>query len=159
LSQSFLPFPTNEGQSKNSRNSFTSTVWCTISSYRLDRVLLVTSPCKFCRGSGVTSDRQGQWFLHPDNAPCHTSRFVERLLVQKNILVVTQPPYSLDLAPSDFWLLPNLKISLKGTRVAFNLMSTVATRVPLRIIFRVGNSPKVTRRARWLRDDRNSRTF
>jgi hypothetical protein len=41
---------------------------------RLDRVLLVISTCKFCRGcamqfggSGVTIGRQGQWFLYHDN--------------------------------------------------------------------------------------------
>jgi len=28
--------------------------------------------------------------------------------------VVPHPPYSPDLAPSDFWLLPNLKETLKG---------------------------------------------
>jgi len=28
----------------------TSTVWCTMSSYRLDRLLMVISTCKFCRG-------------------------------------------------------------------------------------------------------------
>ena len=32
------------------------------------------------------------------------------------ITQVTQPPYSPDLAPCDFWLFPNLKSPLKGTR-------------------------------------------
>jgi hypothetical protein len=32
--------------------------------------------------------------------------------------VITQPPYSPDLAPSDFWLFPTLKMGLKGTRFA-----------------------------------------
>jgi hypothetical protein len=55
--------------------SLTSTVWCTTSSYSLDRVLVAICTCKFCRGcamrfggSGDTSGRQGQWFLHHDNA-------------------------------------------------------------------------------------------
>jgi hypothetical protein len=34
------------------------------------------------------------------------------------IPVITQPPYSPDLAPSDFWLFPTLKMGLKGTRFA-----------------------------------------
>jgi histone-lysine N-methyltransferase SETMAR len=52
---------------------------------------------------------QGQWFLHHDNAPSNTS---EQFLAEKNIPVITQPPYSPDLAPSDFWLFPTLKIGL-----------------------------------------------
>jgi hypothetical protein len=38
-------------------------------------------------------------FLHHDNACC----------------VITQPPYSPDLVPSDSWLFPALKLGLKGT--------------------------------------------
>jgi hypothetical protein len=137
LSLSFLPFPIHEGQSKSSRNSFTSTVWFTISSYHLDRRLLVICTCKFfwgCAmqfgGSGATSSRQGQWFLHHDNAPSNSS------------LVVSSPSYrilrtSLQVT-SKF---PTLKISLKGTRVTFDWMSSmVAKRIPLKVIFRVGNS-------------------
>jgi hypothetical protein len=69
-----------EGQSKSSRNSLTSMIWCTMSLYRLDRVILVISLCKFCRGSGMTSGRQGQWFLHRDNALSHTSLVVQQFL-------------------------------------------------------------------------------
>jgi hypothetical protein len=36
----------------------------------------------------------------------------------KNIPVITKPPYSPDLAPSDFWLFPTLKMGFKGTRFA-----------------------------------------
>jgi hypothetical protein len=32
--------------------------------------------------------------------------------------VITQPPYSLDLTPSDFWLFPTLKMGLKGMHFA-----------------------------------------
>jgi hypothetical protein len=60
------------GQSKSSRNYLTPKDCCIWGSYRLDRVLL----CKFCRGSGETSGRQGQWFLHHHNAPSHTSLVV-----------------------------------------------------------------------------------
>jgi transposase len=37
---------------------------------------------------------------------------------RRNISVITQPPYSPDLAPSDFWLFPTLKMGLKGTHFA-----------------------------------------
>jgi hypothetical protein len=55
-----------------------------VSSYRLDRGLLVISTCKFCWGSGATSGRQGQWFPHHDNAPSHTSLVVQQFLPSLN---------------------------------------------------------------------------
>jgi hypothetical protein len=75
---------TDEGQSKSSRNSLTSTVWCTVSSYRLDKVLLVISTWEFCRVSCAASGSQGQWFLHHDNAPSHTSLVVQQFLASPN---------------------------------------------------------------------------
>jgi len=42
----------------------------------------------------------------------------KRFLAEKSIPVITQTPYSSDLAPSDFWLFPTLKMGLKGTRFA-----------------------------------------
>jgi hypothetical protein len=39
-------------------------------------------------------------------------------LPRKNIPFITQPPYSLDLAPSDFSLFPAWKMGLKGTEFA-----------------------------------------
>ncbi|PNF32638.1 hypothetical protein B7P43_G15510 [Cryptotermes secundus] len=59
---------------------------------------------------------QGQWFLHHDNIPSHTLLVVQ--LTEKNIPIITQPPYSPDLAASDFWLFPTLKMGLKGTHFA-----------------------------------------
>jgi len=61
---------------------------------------------------------QGEWFLHHDNAPSHTSLVVHQFLAERSISVITQPPYSPDLAPSDFWLFPTLKTDLKGMRFA-----------------------------------------
>ena len=46
------------------------------------------------------------------------SLVVQQFLAEKSIPVITQPPYSPDLAPSDFWLFPSLKMGLKGTRFA-----------------------------------------
>jgi hypothetical protein len=37
-------------------------------------------------------------------------------LAKHNIPVVQQAPYSLDMAPCDFWLFPHLKMQLKGTQ-------------------------------------------
>jgi len=41
-----------------------------------------------------------------------------RPVAEKSIPVITQPPYSPDLAPGDFWLFPTLKMGLKGARFA-----------------------------------------
>jgi hypothetical protein len=46
------------------------------------------------------------------NVPSHTSLVVQQFLADKSIPVITQPPYSPDLALSDFWLLPTLKMGL-----------------------------------------------
>jgi len=37
-------------------------------------------------------------------------------LAKHNIPLIRQAPYSLDMAPCDFWLFPKLKMPLKGTR-------------------------------------------
>ena len=52
-------------------------------------------------GNGATSGRESG-FLHHDNAPSHTSLLVQQFLADKSIPIITLPPYSPDLAPSDF---------------------------------------------------------
>ena len=44
-----------------------------------------------------------------DNATVHNSIFVKDYLTKMGIKTVPQPPYSQDLAPSDFWLFPKLR--------------------------------------------------
>lgn len=58
----------------------------------------------------------GNWQLHHDNAPAHSSHLIQRFLAKHTIPVVRQAPYSPDMAPCDFWLFPKLKMPLKGTR-------------------------------------------
>ncbi|XP_048251006.1 histone-lysine N-methyltransferase SETMAR-like [Haliotis rufescens] len=54
--------------------------------------------------------------LHQDNAPVHTSH-VEMTAVQEcGYELLPHPPYSPDLAPSDFHLFPRLKKHLRGRR-------------------------------------------
>jgi len=43
---------------------------------------------------------------------------VQHFLAEKSIPVITQPPYSPDLAPNVFWLFSTLKMGHKGTRFA-----------------------------------------
>jgi len=59
--------------------------------------------------------RNNTWLLHHDNAPAHAA-LVTRFLTDNNMTVVPRPPYSPDLAPSDFFLFPKLKMRLKGQR-------------------------------------------
>ena len=53
--------------------------------------------------------KSGQWHFHQDNAPVHNSILVTDYLTKMGIKTVPQPPYSPDLAPSDFWLFPKLR--------------------------------------------------
>ena len=52
--------------------------------------------------------KSGQWHFHQDNAPVHNSILVIDYLTKMGIKGVSQPPYSPDLAPCDFWLFPKL---------------------------------------------------
>jgi hypothetical protein len=48
------------------------------------------------------------------NAPAHTAFIVTNYLTKAGIPTISQPPYSPDLAPPDFFLFPRLKGPLKG---------------------------------------------
>ena len=52
--------------------------------------------------------------LHHDIVPALASDLLQSFLVKHQITQVTQPPYSPDLVPCDFWLFPKLKSPLKG---------------------------------------------
>jgi transposase len=52
--------------------------------------------------------------LHHDSAPAHALLLIRSYLAKHQISVVPHPPYSLDLAPADFFLFPKLKTTLKG---------------------------------------------
>lgn len=47
--------------------------------------------------------------IHHDNAPAHSVFFG-----CINTVAAPQPPYSSDLAPSDFFLFPKMKFKLRG---------------------------------------------
>ena len=54
--------------------------------------------------------------LHYDNAGPHTSKKVKKYLDQNKIIRTPQPPYSPDIAPSDFYLFGYVKERLKGCK-------------------------------------------
>ena len=58
----------------------------------------------------------GDWLLHHDNAPAHSSNLVLQFLAKHKIVQLRQPSYSPNMPPCDFWMFPKLKMALKGKR-------------------------------------------
>jgi len=56
------------------------------------------------------------WLLHHENAPAHAALLIRQFLTDNNMTVVPHPPHLPNLAPSDFFLFPKLKVKLKGRR-------------------------------------------
>jgi len=56
------------------------------------------------------------WIFHHDNAPVHASLLICIYLAKHQTSLVPHPPYSLDLAPADFFLFPKLKTTFKVRR-------------------------------------------
>jgi len=57
--------------------------------------------------------------LH-DNAPFHRTLATEKKLAYLGFQYLDHPPYSLDLAPSDYHLFPELKKQLKGLHFSWD---------------------------------------
>lgn len=64
----------------------------------------------------VRKEIRDNWILHHDNASSHTTLIVSELLAKMGVATLSQPPYSPDLAPPDFFLFPRIKRTPKGTR-------------------------------------------
>lgn len=58
--------------------------------------------------------------LLQDNAPSHTSQVATAAIRDARLQLLQHPPYSPDLAPSDFYLFPRMKDHLRGTRFDSN---------------------------------------
>jgi histone-lysine N-methyltransferase SETMAR len=54
--------------------------------------------------------------LLQDNAPCHTAKVSKQAVVDAGFEKIEHPPYSPDLAPSDYYLFPSLKKELCGKK-------------------------------------------
>lgn len=54
--------------------------------------------------------------FHQDNAPAHTSTVAMAAIRECGFELLQHPPYSPDLAPSDYHLFRNLKDSLRGQK-------------------------------------------
>jgi histone-lysine N-methyltransferase SETMAR len=58
--------------------------------------------------------------FHQDNAPTHRSILAMGKLRDLHYELLEHPPYSPDLAPSDFCLFPELKLFIAGQRFSLN---------------------------------------
>ena len=70
----------------------------------LDSKIRETSPTKGGKG----------WFIHLENAPAHNSSVTEEAIAATGMTRLQHPPYSPDLAPSDFALFGYLKNHLRS---------------------------------------------
>lgn len=59
---------------------------------------------------------RGRIILHQDNARAHTAARTTEYLNAQNIEIMGHSPYSPDLAPNDFFLIPRVKNKLRGLR-------------------------------------------
>ena len=57
---------------------------------------------------------RGKYFLHVDNAPSHRSKASRKAMQDIGFVILPHPPYSPDLAPSDFYLFGHLKRVISG---------------------------------------------
>jgi hypothetical protein len=55
----------------------------------------------------------GDWQILHDNAPAHSAQLVQRFLAKHEIPHVQQLPYSLDIAPCNFFSFSKIKLHLK----------------------------------------------
>ena len=58
--------------------------------------------------------RHQSFWIHHDGAPVHHSALVWQFLANTNTKILPHPPYSPDLAPSDYFLFNRLKKSMRG---------------------------------------------
>lgn len=63
--------------------------------------------------------------FHHDNARPHVAKCVVAYLESENFTIVDHPPYSPDLAPSDFWLFDYVKQRLRDSRDENHLASQI----------------------------------
>ena len=59
-------------------------------------------------------------FFHQDNTPCHKSIATMAKLHELHFELLPHPPYSPDLAPSDYWLFADLKRMLQRKKSVSN---------------------------------------
>ena len=78
--------------------------------------------CQSAKGATTSNQVKAAWKatkgvqLHQDNAPADKSLVAKSAVHDRGFELIDHPLYSPDLAPSDYFLLPNLKKHLAGKR-------------------------------------------
>ena len=67
----------------------------------------------------MATNEEEKVLFHQD-APCHKSITTMPKLYELHFELLLHPPYSPDLAPSDYWLFVDHKRMLQGKRFGFN---------------------------------------
>uniref|UniRef100_A0A672HAL3 Mos1 transposase HTH domain-containing protein n=1 Tax=Salarias fasciatus TaxID=181472 RepID=A0A672HAL3_SALFA len=63
--------------------------------------------------------RDGEWWLHHDNAPAHRALCVMQFLVKNGMTLLPHPPYSPDLALCDFFSFPKNEERAEGAEICW----------------------------------------
>jgi histone-lysine N-methyltransferase SETMAR len=69
------------------------------------------------------------WLLHHD-VPTHTCLKTTEFVTNNNMVIVSHPPYSLDLAPCEFALFPKLKMKLTGQHFETVVLDSIKENTP-----------------------------
>jgi histone-lysine N-methyltransferase SETMAR len=109
-------------------NSFTG-------AYYRDNILAGLLPLRPASG-------KRQLCLHADNARVHTAQKCREFCHENGLRILTQPAYSPDLAPSDFFLFGHVKHCLAGMSFAsrddlFEAIRSVVMAIPTETLHRV----------------------
>lgn len=80
-------------------------------SYFLNNIIIPLENCEIVQ-HGIKQKQK--IFIHYDNSPVHTSGLVKQHLESSKLTIMEHPPYSPDLAPSDFGLFGTMKSSFTG---------------------------------------------
>ena len=70
-----------------------------------------------------------QFILHQDNAPGHRAQSTQLEISLLGFETLEHPPYSPDLAPMDFRVVPEIKAQLRGRRFDSGLELQIETQI------------------------------
>ena len=84
--------------------------------YTTTTVLTCYSKCGIRVVKKNWKQNSGDWFLHRNNVGTHFSLSLHGFMSKNKMTVISHPPYSPDIVPSDFSFFPEIKMVLKGRR-------------------------------------------
>jgi len=112
--EQFVAVDRNQGDKKVMLVVFFSTSGFKAIRFLLSGEKVNADYCQELFGS-IARDIHTPFWLHMDNARPHRAKSTVSVLESHGIISLPHPPYSPDLAPSDFWLFGRLKNALGST--------------------------------------------